>query len=312
MNTPARLSLGPLLYYWPRQKTLDFYDEIARSSVDIVYLGETVCTRRHELDAEDWQKIGEHLSAAGKEVVYASQVLLESDSDVRRLKKQIAAGVQMEANDMTAVKLITATAGTPFTAGMMLNLYNEDALGLMASLGAKRWVAPVELNAEQLGCLAGSVAGRMETEVFAYGRMPLAYSARCFTARHYNFHKDGCQFVCADFPEGMEMRTQDNEPFLVLNGIQTQSIKYCDLLADIPALLLLGVNVLRISPQPQHTADIISLFRQVLNEELSPNAAFLRSEQLRRESPHPAAACNGYLHNKPGLELVSHHCAESI
>ena len=56
--TTARLSLGPLLYYWPRQQTFDFYDEIANSTVDVVYLGETFCARRYELDASDWLTIG--------------------------------------------------------------------------------------------------------------------------------------------------------------------------------------------------------------------------------------------------------------
>ncbi|MGF2508890.1 hypothetical protein ACQUWY_25430, partial [Ralstonia pseudosolanacearum] len=48
------ISLGPLLYYWPRQHTLDFYAKVAASPVDIVYVGETVCSRRHELRTDDW------------------------------------------------------------------------------------------------------------------------------------------------------------------------------------------------------------------------------------------------------------------
>jgi len=44
-----KLALGPILYYWERETTFSFYDEIAASPVDIVYLGETVCSRRHTL-----------------------------------------------------------------------------------------------------------------------------------------------------------------------------------------------------------------------------------------------------------------------
>ena len=61
--TAARLSLGPLLYYWPRQQTFDFYDDIAQTEIDIVYLGESVCSRRHELDNNDWLTIGAKLQA---------------------------------------------------------------------------------------------------------------------------------------------------------------------------------------------------------------------------------------------------------
>ncbi|MBK7300307.1 MAG: U32 family peptidase [Moraxellaceae bacterium] len=296
--TTARLSLA-LLYYWPRQQTFDFYDEIANSTVDVVYLGETVCARRHELDASDWLTIGQKLQAAGKEVVYSSQVLLESESDIRRLKSLFNNNKYIEANDMSAVNLATE-ASLAFVAGMTLNLYNESALALMAKKGAIRWVAPVELNSAQLGYLVRAVASTLETEVFAFGRMPLAYSARCFSARHINRQKDSCQFVCLDTPQGLDVYTQDNEPFLTLNGIQTQSVKSCDLLADIPLLLDLGVNVLRISPQAQHTPAIIELFRAVLDNKIEPQEAFNRANSLRL-----AAACNGYLHDKAGLDLVA-------
>jgi len=71
----VKLALGPLQYYWPRDTIIDFYDSIAAAAVDIVYLGETVCSRRHELRLADWMAIGEKLEAAGKEVVLSSQVL---------------------------------------------------------------------------------------------------------------------------------------------------------------------------------------------------------------------------------------------
>jgi hypothetical protein len=142
MTASARLSLGPLLYYWPRQQILDFYDEMASAPVDIVYLGETVCARRHELELDDWIGIGQRLREAGKEVVFSSQVLLESESDVRRLKALLAVSSGLEANDMTAVNLVQRADGG-FVAGMTLNLYNEDSLALMArwarGAGWRRW-----------------------------------------------------------------------------------------------------------------------------------------------------------------------------
>ena len=61
-----KLSLGPLQYFWPRQRTLDFYGEVAGWPVVVVYLGETVCCKRRELRTVDWLELAERMAAAGK------------------------------------------------------------------------------------------------------------------------------------------------------------------------------------------------------------------------------------------------------
>lgn len=82
-----KLSLGAIQYYWPKQTVFAWYDHIAKTDVDIIYLGETVCARRHELRLADWLAIADNLAASGKEVLLASQTLLESESDLKRLRK---------------------------------------------------------------------------------------------------------------------------------------------------------------------------------------------------------------------------------
>ncbi len=59
-----KLSLGPIPYYWPRAAVFDYYRAVARTAVDIVYLGETVCSRRHELRLPDWLDLARMLSTA--------------------------------------------------------------------------------------------------------------------------------------------------------------------------------------------------------------------------------------------------------
>ena len=76
-----KLSLGPILYYWTQEKVQKFYEEIAAAPVDIVYLGETVCSRRHIMRLPDWLEVAKMLAAAGKQVVLSSQALIESESD---------------------------------------------------------------------------------------------------------------------------------------------------------------------------------------------------------------------------------------
>jgi collagenase-like PrtC family protease len=100
----------------------------------------------------------------------------------------------------------------------------------------------------------------MQTEVFVYGKIPLAFSARCFTARYYHLKKDDCQFKCLDHPDGIDVKTCEKQPFLTLNGIQVQSAQSMNLIEFIPELTDLGIDVVRISPQSQVTAAVIAAF----------------------------------------------------
>jgi collagenase-like PrtC family protease len=284
-----KLSLGPLQYYWPRQTTLDFYESIAATPVDIVYLGETVCSRRHELRLDDHLDIAAMLAAASKEVVLSTLTLIESESDLKSLRRIVDnEKFLVEANEMGAVRLL-AERKLPFVAGPTLNVFNGHTLGLLAGMGASRWLLPPEASAELLAGIDKDKPAGVETEVFAYGRVPLAYSARCFTARRYNLQKDNCEFKCLDFPDGMAVRTREHEDFLVLNGIQTQSAKVYNLLDDLPQVASARIAVLRVSPQAQGTREVLEAFRA----RLDGGKATLTGD-----------FCNGFWHGRPGLEMV--------
>lgn len=293
-----KLALGPLLYYWPRATTLAFYDMVESAPVDIVYLGETVCSRRHELRLNDWLEIAARLRAAGKQVVLSTQVLIESGADVTVLHKIARnADYQVEANDMGAVHCLASRSG--FVAGPHLNIYNLPTLQWLATLGAQRWVVPLEMGREDLALMLQGCADHLQTEVFVYGRMPLAFSARCFTARHHNVPKDDCRFSCMDYPDGLLMRTREDESFLVLNGIQTQSARVQLLLAELEDMRTLGVDVVRVSPQALHTPDILQAFDAVLKGRQSAAQA-----KQAIAAYLPGEACNGYWYGKPGLDQM--------
>jgi len=298
-----KIALGPLLYYWPRDTVLRYYETIAETAVDLVYLGETVCSRRHELRLSDWLELAARLRAAGKDVVLSTQVLLESGSEVGTMHRVTTNGEYLvEANDMGAVRQLAGNL--PFVAGPHLNLYNLPSLAWMASLGASRWVVPLEMRRSDLLVLQQGRPAGLQTEVFAYGRMPLAFSARCFTARQRNLPKDDCRFSCIDHPDGLLLKTREQQPFLVLNGIQTQSARVYNLVQALDDMRTLGVDVVRLSPQAQHMPEVIAVFDAARRGMLAADAA-----QARLLPPMPEQPCNGYWHGRPGLDQVEANVA---
>lgn len=291
-----KISLAPIPYYWPRKDVFAFYDAVAASAADIVYLGEVVCSRRHEVSFEDWLALADALAAAGKEPVLSTQALTESEGDLKIVRRAIGNGrFRVEANDMGAVRLLQGTRG--WVIGPHINVYNGETLALLEELGARRWVAPAEASRSTV---AGVLAARrgVEAEVLAHGRLPLAFSARCFTARRFNLQKENCEYRCLAFPEGMPLQTLEGEPFLALNGIQAQSGNVQCLVDEIDELALARIGILRIVPQSKEMPRVLATWRALADRALAPGEA---REALRELS---GPLCHGFWHGRAGFEAT--------
>lgn len=290
-----KYALGPVLWYWPQQDLQLFYQAAADSHADIVYLGETVCSKRRATKFADWMALAKALAQAGKQVVLSTLALVESPSELTELKRYVDNGeFLIEANDMGTVNM-AAEAGLPFVAGHALNCYNAVTLRLLLRLGMVRWCMPVELSRDWLCALLGQceelgIRNQFEVEVLGYGYLPLALSARCFTARAENRSKDECQTCCIHYPNGRAVRSQEEQQVFVLNGIQTMS-GYCyNLGNDLHAMQGI-VDVVRLSPQGTETLAMIDAFRA--NETGQAPLTLIDRQH-----------CNGYWRQMAGLALV--------
>ena len=291
----AKLSLGPIQYYWPKSKVFDFYQQVANSPVDIVYLGEVVCSKRLEMKLIDWIDIGYMLEKQGKKVLLSTMTLIEAGSERGKMRRVCDQDeFDVEANDFGAIEMLNQQ-GKSFVTGASVNIYNQRSLKILHKQGLQRWNLSVELGKQQLEKLQQHRPAGLETEVMVWGRMPLAYSARCFTARSHNLAKDQCQFKCIEDPDGLLMKTREQQDFLCLNGIQTQSALTCNLLQELTSMNELKVDVLRISPQSEHTFKVISAFKQAIN---SPTTENLLTE-LKNYAP--TGLCNGYWFGESGM-----------
>jgi collagenase-like PrtC family protease len=293
----TQLTLGPLLFNWPAETVRDFYFRIAdEAPVDSVHLGEVVCAKRAPFVLPYLPAMIERLEAAGKEVVLSTPILPADQRELRLAEELVATGRLIEANDITVAAWLS---GRPHVIGPTVNVYNELTLRHLERRGARRVALPTELPAAAIGTLAAQATA--EIEVFAFGRLPLAISARCYHARAHGLHKDGCRFVCDEDADGMPVETLDAQGFLCINGTQTLSHACHALLRELPDLVTRGVGRFRLSPHACDMVAVARLYRDLLDGALASAEAEAR---LRRLVPAMPLA-NGYVHGVEGFRWVA-------
>jgi len=323
MTTPQAptLTVGPLQYWWPRQTLMHFYAELADSPAHTIVLGEVTCSRRNEFSLEDWLAIARELQRAGKRVRLASMPLLMSEAELRGLRRLAEAALQsdtpmdLEAGDASALQVWHGLSReqsaqerrSQLVLGPHINVYNRPALEELASLGASVWVPPAELSLAAIARCnpphdpVQAQGQRVMTELLAFGRMPLAFSARCFTARHHRLSKDQCDFRCRDDADGLLLRTSEGQPFLALNGIQTQSAGLQCLIQAREAVRAAGVRALRLSPCSGSFARVLALFDAVYRQAADADEALAELQTLDL----PGSLVHGFAHQQPGMQALA-------
>jgi collagenase-like PrtC family protease len=272
-------------------------------------LGETVCSRRRELKFNDYLNLANMLKSHGKHVVLSTMALIEAQSELNELKRAIENGdFSIEANDMAAVHY-AHQAKVPFVCGPTINNYNRTSLNLLHQKGMFRFVMPCELSQQWLSSVINQGnKPKFEIEVLGHGYLPLAHSARCFTAKHYQLPKDKCQTICQRHSKGLLAQTQDSQPLLRLNGIQTQSAAQVNLIKQIPQMVDMGIDYWRISPNKLTDiamgSDLAHALEHAKNNSL--NIETLIKKQLNDQNHASIIShhCNGYWLGLPGMDCV--------
>jgi len=290
-----KFSLGAPQFFWPKENVETFYQQAKECSADIIYVGETVCSKRRELRDKDWLALAKDLTNTGKQVVISTMTLLESPAELQVLKRLCNNGdLLVEANDLSAVQVMNDLK-LPFVVGAAINCYNLATLKVLIKQGMTRWVMPVELSGDWLKQLLveaedEGIRRQFEAEVFSWGYMPLAYSARCFTARSEDKPKDDCQYCCINYPQGRRMNSREGERVFVLNGIQTMSGYQYNLINEVNDMHTIGVDIVRISPDSELAFEKLDEFR----------AQLITLKQYPLDNQNE---CNGYWHKIAGMSV---------
>ena len=296
------LTLAPLQFNWPAEVFADFYARVAdEAPVDRVVIGESVCSKRMPFYADSIPTAIERLQRGGKSVVLSSLALVTLErerSAARELFEQ--AEHEIEIDDLTLMNW--ARPETPFSIGPLVNVYNEATLAFLAKCGARRFCLPPELPFASVEVMAAAAAEcGASVELWAYGRIPLAISGRCYHARAHGLSKDSCQFVCAQDADGLAVRTLDGADFLAINGVQTLSHKYCNLIGDFSRLAQAGVTGLRLSPHSGDFVAVTQAFAEVAADRISPEEGLAI---VRRAAPE-AEFSNGFLFGDCGASPLA-------
>ncbi len=292
-----KITLGPMLFNWPEKKKLDFYNMIAdEANVDIVYIGEVICQKRFACWGKIYDNIVERLTQAGKEVIISSLALINTEEELRIIKEYISnSELTIEANDVSIINII---GDRKYCIGPYINVYNEEALNFYIGKGISHITFSPELPQDSIKTLASLKTTEYEISVF--GRIPLAISARCAHARIYNQKKSNCKYVCEKDLNGLKVSTLDSQPFLTINGLQTMSYTYCNMLGEIDYLQKLGIHRFRIYPHDYDMLKIINIYQNVIEKKLSAQEGWLK---LSDHMPDVKFS-NGFFHDTSGYKMM--------
>ncbi|MGE0109929.1 MAG: U32 family peptidase [Bdellovibrionales bacterium] len=264
-----KLTLGPLVYNWQPETRRDFYFRIAdEAPLDEVYLGEIVCAKREPFYESDIDEIKSRLERAGKRVHCTTLALITSPRERQALERKSQMDWLLEANDISAVKLLK---GKPFIIGPHITALNEGTLGVLVKQGARRIVFASEISGDAMAKLAAAFPA-LETEAQVFGRQSVAVSMRCYHTRSVGRDKDHCRIACGDSPYMVPVETLDKQPIWTIAGTQTLSAGTLVLGNELEDMAKAGISHFRLAPQEGDMIAVAKCYRELLDGTREPES----------------------------------------
>ena len=290
-----KISLGPTPFNWGIEKLKQFYQEMAETPLDTIFIGEVFCEKRNTLTLKELEELMLPLQKKGKELYFSTGSLITDNSQWKRLLQRSEMECGIEAN---TIGIVHDHKGTKkIVAGPFLNIYHHRSVRFLERFNLAGIVLPFELSKKSIESITSKV--KTPVEVVAYGNLPLAVSWRCYIARSCGLSVKRCQFKCMHYPRGIMAENLDGIPLFLINGPYIMSANKRCLIRELEELKTMGVSSIRIIPQYENTSEIVRIFRQAMDHQLSPQDAFEQLSYLSQSS-----LTNGWFYGEAGWKYI--------
>lgn len=262
-----KISLAPLPLNYSLSTLHQFYEEVAASDfIDCVYIGEVFCPKRL-FSLQSYLKFKEILEQAGKEVVFSTYALPTKEEDFVQVLPFIEATDLIEVNSLGFLAFLKKQAPHKnFLMGSNCNLYNIHDFEIARDWGSKGAVSHFDLLEETVEAVL--VKNVLPLEVPIYGRFPLAFSWRCYTALFFGKKRGGCELVCQTKTD-LSLKNLEGEAAFVVNGNLIESGRTICLFELGKKLAELGAAFGRLYAGPGEATRVAELFANYLQDKVT-------------------------------------------
>ncbi len=283
---------------------------------DAVYLGIPKLSLRNKAGMEEFdiEKIVEYAHKIDKKVFVAINIFAR-DELYNEIKKQIRflykIGVDaIIAADPGIVEMIKEYApDIPIHISTQANTISYHTANFWHKNGASRIILGRELSKYDIEEILGNKAKDLEIEIFVHGALCVAYSGRCFLSQFMadkSANTGECLQPCRwNYNLYAEEIKRPGEYFPVVeseNGITMFSSKDLCLINEIPEIIDMGVNSLKIEGRLKsdyYVATIVHIYRKAIDDYVMNSKDFDSSKYYREiEKLRTRALTTFYFHDK--------------